>query len=127
MRIGRKGRLGILNESLSQFYFWKEYFRIFLQQKRHCIDKLTRVSVVSVSVLKVAFGDPIRNVVRAEKFGEKNSDNHEALAINVCAERNNVSLSLYDAVRKHLALSLEEATKNAPLSHCERSEAIYSR
>jgi hypothetical protein len=88
----------------------------FYNQRKHCSDKLTREHVVSASILKVAFGDPIRNTARTEAFGDKSLYDHEAVVKDVCAKCNNISLSPYDVAGKSLADSLENAKGSAALS-----------
>lgn len=87
----------------------------FYNQKNHCTDKMTREHIVSASVLKVAFGDPIRNIARAEMFGSKYLINHEAVVKDVCNKCNNVNLSPYDEAGRKLAEFLEEKRDSSPL------------
>jgi len=76
---------------------------------------MTREHIVSSSVLKVAFGDPIRNIARAEMFGSKYLLDHEAVVKDVCDKCNNVSLSPYDEAGRKLAKYLEENKQITPL------------
>ena len=61
-----------------------------------CSDQMTREHVVSRSVLKVAFGDPIRNFVSGGPVGNKQLVDHEAVIKDVCAKCNNGKLTDYD-------------------------------
>ena len=88
----------------------------FYNQKKSCTDKLTREHLVSASVLKVAFGESIRNISRAEIFGDKALVDHEAVVKDVCGTCNNDRLSPYDSAGKNLAISLEGRRDNTPLS-----------
>jgi hypothetical protein len=76
---------------------------------------MTREHIVSGSVLKVAFGDPIRNIARAEMFGSKFLVDHEAVVKDVCDKCNNVSLSPYDEAGRKLARYLEDNKGITPL------------
>lgn len=87
----------------------------FYNQKNHCTDKMTREHIVSASVLKVAFGDPIRNIARAEMFGSKFLIDHEAVVKDVCDKCNNVNLSPYDVAGRKLAEFLEAKRDSSPL------------
>ena len=87
----------------------------FYNQKNHCTDKMTREHIVSASVLKVAFGNPIRNISRAEIFGSKYLLDHEAIVKDVCDKCNNVNLSPYDEAGRKLAKFLEEKRDSSPL------------
>ena len=87
----------------------------FYNQKKHCTEKMTREHLVSASVLKVAFGDPIRNIARADMFGSKYLVDHEAVIKDVCDRCNNVSLSSYDVAGQKLAKYLEYNKNIIPL------------
>ena len=87
----------------------------FYNQKKHCPDKMTREHLVSASALKVAFGDPIKNISRAEMFGSKYLVDHEAVVKDVCDRCNNVNLSPYDEAGRKLVESLEEHKNTSPL------------
>lgn len=87
----------------------------FYNQKRHCTDKMTREHIVSASVLKVAFGDPIRNIERGEMFGSKYLVDHEAVVKDVCDKCNNVNLSPYDEAGRKLAQFLKDERDIFPL------------
>jgi len=87
----------------------------FYNQKNHCTDKMTREHIVSASVLKIAFGDPIRNISKAEIFGSKHLLDHEAVVKDVCDKCNNVNLSPYDEAGKKIAQFLENNRDSAPL------------
>jgi len=87
----------------------------FYNQEKHCTEKMTREHIVSASVLKVAFGDPIRNISRADMFGSKYLVDHEAVVKDVCDKCNNVSLSPYDGAGKKLAKHLEDNKNITPL------------
>lgn len=76
---------------------------------------MTREHIVSSSVLKVAFGDPIRNIARADMFGSKALVDHEAVVKDVCDKCNNVSLSPYDKAGQKLAQHLEDSKNIVPL------------
>lgn len=62
-----------------------------------CTSSLTKEHVISASVFKEVFGDPIRNVVSAELFGDRYLFDHEPTVRDVCEHCNNVRLSPYDA------------------------------
>lgn len=87
----------------------------FYNQKNHCTDKMTREHIVSASVLKVAFGNPIRNIARAEMFGSKYLIDHEAVVKDVCNKCNNDNLSPYDEAGRKLVEFLEEKRDGFPL------------
>lgn len=87
----------------------------FYNQKNKCSKKLTREHVVSASVLKIAFGDPIRNISRAEVFGNKALKDHEVKIKDVCEICNNRFLSPYDLAGKELSLELEKNQDSFPL------------
>jgi hypothetical protein len=87
----------------------------FYNQKNHCTEKMTREHIVSASVLKVAFGVPIRNIARAEMFGSKYLVDHEAVVKDVCDKCNNISLSPYDEAGRKLAKYLEDNKQVTPL------------
>ncbi|WP_133152346.1 hypothetical protein, partial [Vibrio lentus] len=87
----------------------------FYNIKRHCVQKMTKEHVVSNAVLKVAFGDPIRNVARAKHFGNKALLDHEALVKDVCETCNNVSLNPYDVAGKQLVTDLQGTQNSMPL------------
>jgi len=61
-----------------------------------CVSGRTREHVISASVLKAVFGDPIKNVVWGKYLGEKKLYNHEQVIRDVCAKCNNEALSPYD-------------------------------
>lgn len=96
----------------------------FYNQKKHCTEKMTREHIVSESVLKVAFGDPIRNIARADMFGTKYLVDHEAVVKDVCDKCNNVSLSPYDEAGKKLAKYLEDNKNSSPLKIPFNSETL---
>jgi hypothetical protein len=87
----------------------------FYNQKKHCTEKITREHIVSASVLRVAFGDPIRNIARAKIFGSKYLVDHEVVVNDVCEKCNNVNLSPYDEAGRKLARFLEENKNVLPL------------
>lgn len=62
-----------------------------------CCSALSREHVISASVLKAVFGDPIRNVIGAEFLGAKRLVNHEPVIRDVCEKCNNEGLTPYDA------------------------------
>lgn len=62
---------------------------------------MTREHIISASVLRVAFGPEIRNVVMAEElFGDKTLIDHEPVVKDVCDYCNNTALTVYDDAGK---------------------------
>jgi hypothetical protein len=70
--------------------------RCFYQQPT-CSSALSREHIISAAVLREVFGDPVKNVVTAELFGDKSLVDHEPAIRDVCESCNNVGLSPYDA------------------------------
>jgi hypothetical protein len=60
-----------------------------------CSRRLSREHVISASVLKAAFGDPIRNLVSAELLGDRQIADHQQVLKDVCTSCNS-RLSTYD-------------------------------
>lgn len=96
----------------------------FYNQKRHCTGKMTREHIVSASVLKIAFGDPVRNITRADIFGSRPLLDHEPVIKDVCEKCNNESLSPYDEAGRKLARYLEDNKKIIPLKIPFNSETL---
>jgi hypothetical protein len=70
--------------------------RCFYQQPT-CSAALSREHVISASVLRAVFGDPIRNVISGEFLGGKFLFDHEPTVRDVCTDCNNVRLAPYDS------------------------------
>src|SRR5262249_43037155 len=62
-----------------------------------CSKTLTREHVISATVLREVFGDPVRNVISGESVGHKFLVDHEPVVRGVCEDCNNNRLSSYDA------------------------------
>lgn len=77
-----------------------------------CTPKQTKEHVISNAVLKVVFGNPIRNVVSANHLGDKVLIDNEPVIKDVCTHCNNVALSPYDVAGVSLVnqLSGHDAT-----------------
>ncbi len=61
-----------------------------------CTSKITKEHVISNSVLKAVFGNPIRNKISADHLGTKVLIDAEPVVKDVCSYCNNFSLSPYD-------------------------------
>lgn len=89
--------------------------KCFYNQKRKCTDSLTREHLVSASVMKIAFGESIKNVARSEIFGDKALVDHEAVVKDVCDVCNNNRLSPYDSAGQDLGIYLDGHRDSSPL------------
>ena len=71
-----------------------------------CVLGLSREHVISASVLKAVFGDPVRNSIKAEFLGTKTLIDHEPVIRDVCEKCNNEGLSPYDVAGVRLIKQL---------------------
>ncbi len=75
-------------------------------RNENCSQKMSREHIISATVLKVVFGDPIRNSVKAEFRGNKTLLDHEHVVKDIC-QRCNQNLSPYDTAGAELAKELD--------------------
>ncbi|WP_447875603.1 hypothetical protein [Serratia fonticola] len=88
----------------------------FYNQKNHCVSKLTREHVISLSVLKVLDGENIDNIVKADIYGNKMLFNHDPTIKDVCQTCNNSSLTSYDEAGKELIINIINFKGTTPIS-----------
>lgn len=88
----------------------------FYNQRNHCVPKLTREHVISLSVLKLLYGDNLNSIVKADVYGDKILLKHEATIKDVCQACNNSSLTSYDEAGKELIINIREFEDTTPIN-----------